>query len=109
MVRFCLHGEIRVKKSVASPSRPQKTVRTWREGKTESRSHPGTGCLPPWQTNPPIWRLVVSEDELGRGGQQGAQEGGEEYCVLVLTSKTNCIQVYITVIKGDFNEVLPRK
>lgn len=93
---------------MASQSHPQKTVKTWREGETESRSHPDTGCLPPWQTIPPIWRLVVSEDEAGRGRQQRLQEVGDKL-VHVMTSKTDCNEVYITVMEGDFNEVLARR
>lgn len=64
--QFCLRGEIRVKKSVASPFRRQRTMRTQTDGKTESRSHTGTGCLPLWQTNPPIWRLLITRMEMKR-------------------------------------------
>lgn len=82
-----MRGEIRVKKSVASPFRPQRTMRTQTDGKTESRSHPGTGCLPLWQTNPPIWRLVITRMEMKREDKKGMKEGEDQHCVLVFTSK----------------------
>lgn len=85
--QFSLHAEIRFevrfKKSVAS----QKTVRTWREGECRS---PGTGCLPPWQTNPPIW-LVMSED--------GAGEDNREHRRLSTNNVSMCLQAKLTVFK----------
>lgn len=51
--QFCLRGEIRVKKSVASPFRPQRTMRTQTDGKTESGATQGLVVYPCGKQIPP--------------------------------------------------------
>ena len=103
---FCLRGEIRVNKCAASPSHPQKLVRMRREA--QPRSHPGSGCLPLWQTNPPIWMLVVSED--GAGEEDNRQHERVRVRVNIVSmcfpGKAGCVQFYVYSKKRTLTFIL---
>lgn len=94
--QFCLRGEIRVKKSVASPFRPQRTMRTQTDGRQSPGATQGLVVYPCGKQIPPSggwW----SQGWRWRGKTKGHEGGwGPTLCPCVY-KQTDCIHEYVTV------------